>query len=126
MKYMDQVLDESLRMYPPIQRTDRVAGADYTYEDIRIQKGQLISISIYGLHHDSDVYPEPDKFRPERFDEASKASRDNLSFLPFGAGPRNCIGMRFATVEIKLMMASLLHKFRFERCEKTPVYIKLN
>lgn len=106
MKYMDQVLDESLRMYPPIQRTDRVAGADYTYENIRIQKGQLISISIYGLHHDSDVYPEPDKFRPERFDEASKASRDNLSFLPFGAGPRNCIGMRFATIEIKLMMAS--------------------
>lgn len=122
MKYLEQVVDETLRMYPPVQRTDRVAGCDYEYEGVKIVKGQIITVPIYALHHDPDIYPRPDEFRPERFDEATKRTRESVAFCPFGAGPRNCIGMRFALIEIKLLLVSILSRFRFEKCHQTPVY----
>jgi cytochrome P450 len=121
MKYLDQVIDETLRLYPPIQRTDRVASCDYTYEGIKINKGQIVTIPIYALHRDPSIYPNPDEFRPERFSDTEKKTRENVAYCPFGAGPRNCIGMRFAITEIKLFLASILCKFRFENCEQTLV-----
>lgn len=124
MKYLDQVIDETLRMYPPVQRTDRVASCDYTYEGIKINKGQIVTIPIYALHHDASIYPNPDEFRPERFSDSEKKARESVAFCPFGAGPRNCIGMRFAIIEIKLLLASILSKFRFENCDKTLVILR--
>ena len=108
-------------MYPPVQRTDRVANCDFNYEGIKIKKDQIITIPIYALHHDSELYPNPDEFRPERFDDEEIKKRESVAYCPFGAGPRNCIGQRFALIEMKLLLASLLAKYRFEKCEKTPV-----
>ena len=72
------------------------------------------------MHYDPDNYTEPDKFIPERFDEHSKKQRSQFAFLPFGAGPRNCIGMRFAIIEMKLLLANVLKGYQFIKSEKTP------
>ena len=118
---MEMVIDETLRMYPPAARTDRVASNDYEYEGIKIKKGQVLTVAIYAIHHDPTIYPNPEQFDPNRFSEANKKSRESVTFLPFGAGPRNCIGMRFAVTEMKLLLASILSKYRFVTCDKTPV-----
>nr|QUF59371.1 cytochrome p450 CYP3044B4 [Brachionus angularis] len=126
MNYMNMVIDETLRMYPPALRFDRVAKEDYEYEDIKIKKGQIISVPIWALHHDEEVYPDPDKFIPERFNDENKKSRDSSAYLPFGSGPRSCIGMRFAFLEIKFTLAAILSKFKFVKCDKTPEKIQID
>jgi cytochrome P450 len=119
--YMDMVINETLRLYPPAFRTDRVCNEDYFFNGIRIEKGQVWTASIYAVHHDPSIYPEPYTFDPERFSEAGKRGRDNEAFMPFGAGPRNCIAMRFALIEMKLLLATVLSRFQFEKCDQTSV-----
>lgn len=97
MKYLDQVISEMLRLWPPAVVMDRVCSKDYEYNDdgstqFRIDKGTLVWIPIYGLHHDAKYYPEPERFDPERFSDAHKGDIVAGSYLPFGVGPRNCIG----------------------------------
>lgn len=121
MKYMDMVIDETLRLYPPATRLDRVANNDYEYEGIKIKKGQIITVPIYALHHDPDYYPNPEKFDPERFNDENRKTRDSMAFMGFGAGPRNCVGMRFALTEIKLLLSIILSNYRFVTCDQTPV-----
>ena len=123
MDYLDMCISETLRMFPPGPRVDRVANEDYKYKDLNIPKGTPICISIYAIHHDPEIYPEPEKFKPERFSEEGKKSRDNESYLGFGIGPRNCVAMRFALLEIKLLIAKILSRYQFETCEQTYVYL---
>ena len=68
---------------------------------------------------DPDIYPQPDLFDPYRFDDEIKKSRD--TYLPFGNGPRNCIGMRFALIEMKILLAKILAKYKFVKCSQTQV-----
>nr|UOU03277.1 cytochrome P450 3044A1/2 [Brachionus rubens] len=126
MTFMEKVIDETLRMFPPAMRLDRIASDDYEYNGMKIEKGMIWSVPIWALHHDPEIYPEPNVFRPERFDENEKKLRDNVAYLPFGAGPRNCVGMRFALLEIKLLLAAILSKYRFEKCDKTPEKIEID
>ncbi|CAF0881016.1 unnamed protein product [Brachionus calyciflorus] len=126
MRFMDNVINETLRMFPPAVRLDRVASADYEYNGIKILKDMVWSVPIWALHHDPEIYPEPDIFRPERFDDKEKNLRESVAFLPFGAGPRNCVGMRFALLEIKTLLASVLSKYSFEKCDKTPEKIQID
>jgi cytochrome P450 len=92
MPYMDMIIHESQRIYPPLVRLDRTCNKDYQYGDIKISKGQIISVPIWALHHDPEFYPDPYKFDPERFNEENRKKRPNEAFIPFGTGPRNCIG----------------------------------
>ena len=92
MKFMDMVLDETLRLYPQTLRIDRQVTSDYEYNGMILKKGSLLIIPVYALHHDPAIYPEPDTFNPYRFDEEAKKERDTCAYLPFGSGPRNCIG----------------------------------
>nr|ATW72294.1 cytochrome p450 CYP3044A7 [Brachionus calyciflorus] len=126
MHFMDNVINETLRMFPPAVRLDRIASADYEYNGMKIPKGMVWSVPIWALHHDPEIYPEPDSFRPERFDEKEKIHRENVAFLPFGAGPRNCVGMRFALLEIKILLTSVLSKYSFEKCDKTPEKVQID
>ena len=121
MNYMEMVVNETLRMFPPSVRVDRVCNKNYEFGDLKIPKGQIWTVPIWALHHDPDLYPEPENFDPERFNEANKKKRENEAFIPFGAGPRNCIGMRFALLEIKLLLATILSKYKFNKCDQTPV-----
>lgn len=85
---------ETLRKYPPVMYLARKAVKNYTFEGTKIslRKGQQVFIPIYAIQHDPSIYPNPDIFDPERFSEDNIAQRDSMYYLPFGDGPRNCIG----------------------------------
>lgn len=85
---------ETLRKYPPVPTLNRECSIDYTIPDtdIVIEKGTRVLIPAYGLHHDPDYFPDPDKFDPDRFSEENKGKIPSYAYLPFGDGPRNCIG----------------------------------
>ncbi|XP_054715661.1 cytochrome P450 3A11-like [Uloborus diversus] len=123
MKYLDNVISETLRLYPPAARLQRLADQDYVLGDtgITIPKGMPVNIPVCAMHIDPKLHPEPESFKPERFSQDEKAKRDMYAYLPFGAGPRNCIGMRFALIEIKVCLAFILSNFRFRRCPQTKV-----
>ncbi|XP_054723292.1 uncharacterized protein LOC129233267 [Uloborus diversus] len=123
MKYLDNVISETLRMCPPAIRLERKANEDYFIEEanLKVPKDMIISIPVYSLHRDSKYYPDPEKFDPDRFNAESKALREQYTFLPFGAGPRNCIAMRFALMEIKVCLAYVLRTFRFKKSPLTKI-----
>lgn len=83
-------------------------------KDIKIPKDSPIIIPVYSIHRDPSIYPDPEKFDPERFSPAAKQSRNPYTYMPFGHGPHNCIGMRFAQMEMKLVLARILKKYRLE------------
>lgn len=128
MTYMDQVVQETLRKYPPVAVLSRECVSDYLLKEgnLLIKKGTRISIPLYGLHYDPEYYPEPDRFDPERFSDEMKRSRHHYTWLAFGEGPRNCIGMRFGLLQVKIGLATLLSNYNFDRTEETQVPIKLS
>ncbi|CAF3607839.1 unnamed protein product [Rotaria socialis] len=125
LRYLDMVINETLRMYPPFIRFERVASNDYELGNYHIPKGSIISVPVYPIHHNPDFWTDPEKFIPERFLPAEKAKRHPMSFLPFGDGPRNCIGMRFALLEAKLAIVKALRIVEFQKCEKTEAPLQL-
>lgn len=130
MQYMDMVVSETLRLWPPAPVVDRYCVKDYLYEDgsgtrFKINKGQTIWFPIVALHHDPKYYPNPAKFDPERFSEENRASINTAAYIPFGVGPRNCIGSRFALMEVKAIAYNLVKNFTFERGAKTVVPLQL-
>jgi cytochrome P450 len=92
MKFLEMVIFETLRIYPAIPRLNREVTSDYKYKEMFIKKGSLLEILVYVIHHNPDIYPDPEKFDPYRFDEETKKTRDSNAYLPFGSGPRSCIG----------------------------------
>uniref|UniRef100_A0A1B6CG14 Cytochrome P450 n=1 Tax=Clastoptera arizonana TaxID=38151 RepID=A0A1B6CG14_9HEMI len=123
MVFLENVLLETLRKHPPIARIDRICTKKYLVpeSDVVLEVGDSVSIPAIGLHYDSDFFPDPHKFNPDRFNAEEKLNRSPYAFLPFGAGPRNCIGIRFATMTTKLVLAQVLKDFRFNKCSKTAV-----
>jgi len=119
MKYLDNVISETLRMYSPALRLERTAEADYELGDtgITIPKGMVIGIPVLAMHRDPKFFPEPEKFDPDRFSTEGREQQIPYSYLPFGAGPRNCVGMRFALMEIKVC---LIHTFSAFQVQKSP------
>lgn len=87
-------IPEILRKYPPLPILNRICTEEITLPttNIRLPKGTSITIPILGLHRDPSIYPDPDKFDPERFNTAQIKERHPYAYLPFGQGPRNCIG----------------------------------
>ncbi|XP_052870415.1 probable cytochrome P450 6a19 [Anopheles cruzii] len=126
MVYIDMCINESLRKYSPAPTLSRIASKDYPVPGTKhvIPKGQTVLVPVHGIHHDSEYYPDPDRFLPERFDEQTKASRNPYAFLPFGEGPRNCIGLRFGLMQARIGMAVLLKHFHFTLSPKTPVPLR--
>ncbi|XP_064394654.1 cytochrome P450 3A24-like [Halichondria panicea] len=119
--YLDLVVQESLRLYPPAPMILRLCNKTITINDLTIPKGVSVAVPIAHLHKDPQYWEEPDKFIPERFTSEEKAKRPQLCYMPFGHGPRNCIGMRFAMLEAKLALIEVLRKFSFVRAPDTEV-----
>ena len=97
-------------------------------KDLTIPKGGGVVIPIYSIHRDPTIWPHPEKYDPERFSPEAKKSLDPYQYLPFGSGPRNCVGMRFAQMELKLVLARILKKYKLEVAEDTviPPRVKAN
>lgn len=121
LHYLEGFLLETLRMFPPLARVDRVCTKQYTIPgtSIQLNPGNVIAIPLYGIHMDPEYYPDPQEFKPERFMNEDKKDRASHLYLAFGAGPRNCIGLRFAMLSAKLAMVELIKNFKFSTCEKT-------
>lgn len=121
---------ETLRKWPPVFVIDRQCIKPYVFENkdgqkIHIRKGDGIWVPILGLHRDPEFYPEPDRFDPERFSDERKDSIHPCTYLPFGSGPRNCIGSRFALMESKAILYHLLTNFTFEIGHNSTVPLRL-
>ncbi|KAF8796996.1 Cytochrome P450 3A11 like protein [Argiope bruennichi] len=121
MKYLDNVISETLRLFPPAVRLERYADADYKLPGLglKVPKQMCINIPVYAMHRDPKYFPDPERFDPDRFTAEEKAKRDPFTYLPFGAGPRNCIGMRFALLEIKVCLSYILSNFKIKRSPRT-------
>uniref|UniRef100_A0A8D0L2P5 Cytochrome P450 3A n=1 Tax=Sphenodon punctatus TaxID=8508 RepID=A0A8D0L2P5_SPHPU len=126
MEYLDMVVHETLRLFPPGVRIERVCKKTVEINGVTIPEGTVTMIPTYVLHRDPDYWPEPDEFRPERFSKENKEARDPYIFLPFGVGPRNCIGMRFALLVLKIAVIVLLQRFSFRPCKETPIPLELD
>ena len=109
LKYTRQVIDETMRLYPPAWLIDRVALESDVANNYRIEKGMLVGIYVYGLHRNAVFWPEPDKFDPDRFQDSRNLTP--FTYLPFGAGPRSCIGNNFAIIEMQLVLFHVLSNF---------------
>ncbi|XP_067941636.1 cytochrome P450 3A16-like [Watersipora subatra] len=120
LEYLDWCLHESLRMFPPILRFDRVANEDCEINGKYIPKGLDVTCLVYAIHHDPEYWEEPEVFRPERFAEENKTELQQHAFLPFGAGARNCVAMRLALLEVKVAIVHVLAAFCMERTSDTP------
>ncbi|XP_071461708.1 cytochrome P450 3A4-like [Marmota flaviventris] len=125
MEYLDMVVNETLRLYPIGARLERICKKDIDINGVFISKGTLVMIPIYVLHRDPKYWPEPEEFHPERFSKKNKDSIDPYVYMPFGNGPRNCIGMRFALMNIKLALARVMQNFSFQPCKETQIPLKL-
>lgn len=126
MECLDMVVNETLRLYPIAGRLERVCKTDVEVNGVLIPKGTVVIVPTYALHKDPKYWPEPEEFRPERF---SKKNQDNINpytYLPFGDGPRNCIGMRFALMNMKIALVSILQNFSFQPCKETQIPLKLS
>ncbi|KAM9311442.1 thromboxane-A synthase [Gastrophryne carolinensis] len=121
LPYLDMVICESLRMYPPAFRFAREAARDCTVMGHKIQAGTVLEVPVSCVQNDPRYWPEPERFRPERFTAEEKQKRHPFTFLPFGAGPRSCIGMRMAVLKVKITLFRILQRVRFQTCPQTQV-----
>ncbi|MFJ8387809.1 cytochrome P450 [Streptomyces sp. NPDC094438] len=113
LTYLDMVLKESMRLYPPGPYGARETTETVTLGDYEIPAGATVFYPFWAVHMNPDHWPEPEKFRPERFTPEEVAKRPRLAYIPFGLGPRSCEGAALAMVEAELVLAVLLKRFRF-------------
>ncbi|KAL3866302.1 hypothetical protein ACJMK2_043609 [Sinanodonta woodiana] len=126
LQYLDMVVSETLRVYPPATRFNREASADTEVCGVKIPKGLDVTVVVSAVHYDPEFWPNPHKFDPERFSPENKGNIKPFTFLPFGAGPRNCIGMRLALLEAKMAIVEMLQNFRFVTAPETEIPPKLD
>ncbi|CAH2087256.1 unnamed protein product [Euphydryas editha] len=116
MKYLEAVIKEILRLYPSGPFIGRKITEDFMLGDIKIKKGCEVVVHIYEMQRREDLYPEPEVFRPERFLDGE--SRHPYAYVPFSAGLRNCIGQRFAKLEMKMAICEIIRNFRLGPMKK--------
>lgn len=120
--YLDACIKESLRKYPPVPRLERRVGAKegYNLGGIHLDYGILVEMSVQSVHHNPEYYPQPDQYNPDRFMPENKDKLVPYTYLPFGLGPRNCVGNRFAYQELKLCFGQILRKYKITPSVNTP------
>ncbi|XP_067676312.1 cytochrome P450 3A19-like [Haliotis asinina] len=116
LKYVDNVMTETLRLYPPAYIFDRTVSETAQIKGLTFTKGQSIFIPVMAVHRNPQLYKNPDSFKPERYQDQDKT----MAFQAFGFGPRICIGMRLALLELKVALIHVLKAVRFDPMPDTP------
>ncbi|MFM7784577.1 MAG: cytochrome P450, partial [Gammaproteobacteria bacterium] len=114
MHYVRNVFREALRLYPPITFMPRVALENTRIGERRVKRGALVMISPWVMHRHLRLWKDPDAFDPDRFSAEREAEIPQWAYIPFGQGPRICVGQAFAMAEAVLMLAELLRRYAFE------------
>jgi cytochrome P450 len=127
-EFTTQVIQEALRLYPPFWMVDRMAVADDRVGEIAIPRGSTVIVFTYGAHHAAARWEDAERFDPERFSKANEKMHTPFSYLPFGAGPRGCIGGNYAMLQILMILGALLREYDLEltpgqRVEARPMVI---
>lgn len=112
---------ETLRKYPAFPLLRRIADKDYKIPGTNhiIAKGKVVAVPVLGIHHDPAFFPQPDHFDPDRFASDESRKRNSMAWLAFGDGPRSCIGLRFAMMQTRVGLITLLRHFEFAVSTKT-------
>lgn len=121
--YCLQVIEETMRLYPPAWVVDRQPLGDDEFEGIPIRKGTDVLCFIYGVHRSERYWNEPEKFDPERFTAENKKNHKPFSYMPFGGGPRLCIGNNFALMEMQFVLAMMIKRYKFSLVEDQEIDI---
>jgi cytochrome P450 len=124
LPYTLAVLKESMRLYPPAYMIARRAVEPVEIGEHRLAKGTIAFVNILGIHRRPDLWPEPEAFRPERFLGDAEKQLPRGAYLPFGAGPRICIGNHFALMEGHVLLATIAQRLRFDRTTDAPVALE--
>uniref|UniRef100_A0A1E1WM70 Cytochrome P450 n=1 Tax=Pectinophora gossypiella TaxID=13191 RepID=A0A1E1WM70_PECGO len=139
LKYLECCIKESLRIYPSVPFIARYITEDAELGGYTVPAGTIVQIDIFDCHRNPEIWPEPEKFIPERFLPENCVGRHSYAYIPFSAGARNCIGQKFAMLEMKTMMSCLLRRFKLEPVTthedivfyadlvlrtKNPIYVK--
>jgi len=139
MKYLEACIKEALRLFPSVPFIGRMSNKDISVNGYTIPKGVTCLVFLYELHRDHKYFPQPEVYRPERFLDSYHMSRHPFAYVPFSAGPRNCIGQKFALLEEKAVLATILRHFHITSLDyrdrikvatemvlrpKTPIKIK--
>ncbi|GFG37750.1 hypothetical protein Cfor_02942, partial [Coptotermes formosanus] len=117
MKYLERVIKESLRLYPSVPFIGRETTQDIEHE-YTIPAGVTMTVPIYGIHRNPDQFPNPEKFNPDNFLPERVAKRHPYAYIPFSAGPRNCIGQKFAMLEMKTVLSCILRHYRLSSIDR--------
>ncbi len=120
LSYHRQVIEEAMRLYPPVGMISRTARKGDTLCGREVRKGDTVILPVYALHRHEMWWDTPNEFRPEAFDAEKTKARDRYLYLPFGAGPRICIGMGFAVTEATLILATLVNRLSFTASGQHP------
>ncbi|KAF2892992.1 hypothetical protein ILUMI_13181, partial [Ignelater luminosus] len=111
MRYLEAVIKETLRLYPSVPVFARNVHEDIEYDGITLPKNTTLAIYVYGLHRDPITFPDPERFDPDRFFQENQPDRSPYAYIPFSAGPRNCIGQKFAMLEMKSLLSKVLRNY---------------
>lgn len=128
LPYMEAVVTEGLRIYPPVPNLSKICTADTELpglkdHNLKIEKGMIVLMPLYSIHRNPEYYENPEKFDPDRFmpeNGGVKKYEDNCTFLTFGAGPRTCLGRKFGKTQIKIAVVEILRNFEISVCSRTP------
>jgi len=113
-EFATQVIQEALRLYPPFWMIDRMAVADDRAGDLAIPRGSMVIVFVYGAHHAQRYWDDPERFDPARFSKTHEKQQTPFTYLPFGAGPRGCIGSNYAMLQILMILSILLRRYDFQ------------